>query len=131
MTKFLDGPAVDVVLGLRRAPLLLRVVQDRLGNWDALDQLEDEPKHGETVSVYVRVAGPWKARINRGRRAGGCVWLEGGEYRHLEPQPAVEILRRNGAWRDWASRDGRPLAERFVARCGGDRGVAGREESRS
>jgi len=43
MTRFLDGPAQGETLMLRRAPILLRVTRDPMGNFDGLDQLDDRP----------------------------------------------------------------------------------------
>lgn len=104
MTKFLDGPAADVVLLLGRAPHFLRAVQDAAGKWDALDQLTDEPRPDETVVVYELVRGPWRAHISRsvkGRRV--CSWHEGGEYRVLAEQPPDSIVRDRAKWRQWAA----------------------------
>lgn len=106
MTRFLDGPAVDVVLALRRAPVFLRAVRDResarVRDWDACDQLEDRPSPNETVVVYRRVSAPFRAHINRGRRHGGCMWVEAADYRVIDPQPDDATLRDNNAFRAWA-----------------------------
>lgn len=86
-----DGQADALVLHLRRLPVFVRVVQDvSSGEWDALDQLTDEPRDGERIAVYVR-AGYGHAR-GVGRFAG---------YRHVVlPEPVVEAgARSNGAWR--------------------------------
>lgn len=100
MTRFLDGPAEGTTLMLRRAPFLLRAVRDADGAWDALDQLEDQPKPDETIVVYRMVSGPSRMHVNRGRH--GCAWYEGGDYRVLEPQPADDVIRERDAWQRWA-----------------------------
>lgn len=111
MTKFLDGPAAETVLVLSRAPHYLRAVCDPAWTWDALDQITDTPAADETVVAYVMVAGPYSAHIQRsikGRRA--CQWLQGGEYRVVDPQPAEAVLRSTEQWRAWvAAQIGRPL----------------------
>ena len=56
MTTFIDGPAKGQHLALKRAPRFLRVVVAD-GKWDALDQIEDEPRPGELVYAY-EVHGP-------------------------------------------------------------------------
>ncbi len=103
MTKFLDGPAVNVVLMLQRAPRLLRVVRASGGEWDALDQVDDTPSDDEAITVYAMVAGPWRLHIDRSRKAGGSAWFWGGEFRALPEQPADAIVRNNAAWRAWAT----------------------------
>jgi hypothetical protein len=55
MIRFLDGPAEGVVLELRNAPEMLRVVRDPAGTWDALDAPGDEPRPDEKVFLYRRV----------------------------------------------------------------------------
>lgn len=103
MTKFLDGPAAGKVLDLRRAPLLLRVVIDRRGNVDALDQVDDVPHAGETIHVY-RLQGP-PQRVHlciRGKGRSGSGWREIGEYALNSEQPADEVARDNRRWRAWA-----------------------------
>lgn len=75
MIELIDGPANGVSLDLMRAPIMLRVVRDRAGNWDALDQLADEPKRGETIFLYRMVGNPLMSghidyRDKAGRRRG-------------------------------------------------------------
>lgn len=52
MTRFIDGPAEGVTLMLKRTPVYLRVVRNRQGKWDALDQLDDSPASDEEIFVY-------------------------------------------------------------------------------
>jgi len=102
--RFSDGPAQGVTFDLRRAPLLLRLVQGPV-KWDALDQPEDTPEPDETVHVYRMVPGTFSPVYVcvRGRNKGAGGRWESGEYRHV-PDAPVEDLRDNEAWRAWASR---------------------------
>lgn len=122
MTKFMDGPAAEVVLALRRAPQYLRAVCDPSGKWDALDQLDDAPADDERVVVYQMTAGPYHMHVQRrerGRRV--CGWYSGGEYRVLAEQPSDDVLRSNSRWRAWvAEQVGHPLNEDGTARSEGE-----------
>lgn len=99
MVKFLDGPAEGQVLALRRAPLLLRVVRDQAGEFDALDQLEDEPREGEAITVYRRIGEA--ARVHLKMRKGSG-WYQLAEYRVLPVQPLDQVARRREGWQAWA-----------------------------
>lgn len=101
MTRFLDGPAAGVVLSLKRAPLLLRVVRAVGGDWDALDQLADTAGPDEAITVYARASAPFSGHVNLGRK--GCVWFKAADYRVLAVQPADAAVRTNAAWRAWAT----------------------------
>lgn len=106
MVSFLDGPAKGVVLQLRRVPMLLRVVQDRGGAWDALDQLDDEPRRGESIHVYRRrddlQVGKYHLLTSRPRRAGsGWYWM--ASYCVLPEQPTDDQVRNTAAWQSWAT----------------------------
>jgi len=118
MIRFLDGPAAGVNLVLRRAPIMLRVVRSAAGEWDALDQLDDEPAAGEAVYVY-RLQGDagWMHidyRDKAGRRRGETRMT--GDYRYVEAQPGDQHTLTNAAWVAWcdANKD-RILAERAAA----------------
>lgn len=100
MTKFVNGPAVDVVLLLKRAPLFLRAVEDLTGKWDALDQLTDVARVDERIVVYRRSGPVMTAHVNMGRK--GCGWFMGAEYAVVEPQPDQAVLQNNTAYREWA-----------------------------
>ena len=53
MIQFLDGPAAGHPMRLRRAPIFLRVVVDeKTGEVDALDQINDSPRPGEAMHAY-------------------------------------------------------------------------------
>lgn len=100
MSRFLDGPAAGTSLLLKRAPQLLRVVQDTNSTFDALDQLHDTPALGERITVYERVTKPSTVHINAGRK--GCGWFQIAEYRAIDPQPADADVRVTIRWREWA-----------------------------
>ena len=106
MTRLLDGPAAGVELSLRRAPWLLRVVHDPDGEWDALDQLGDEPSPRERIFVYYRATAPTQVHVDyvRGKRSA---WYEFADYRVLPEQPEDEIVRSTEAWRAWCEGPGR------------------------
>lgn len=99
MITLLDGPAAGVKLTLRRAPVMLRVVESR-GSWDALDQLDDEPRRGEKVHVYLQVGQTTSVHIcARNRAASG--WFTIASYRHFPDQPGDAHTMTRQAWSDW------------------------------
>lgn len=103
MTRFLDGPAAGETLSLTRAPIMLRAVKGPKG-WDALDQLEDEPKANEAVTVYILVSEPRVMFIDGCTKGGGrrVGWREvGGDYRALAEQPGDAHTRTDAAWIAW------------------------------
>jgi len=106
MTEFTDGPAAGKVLLLRRHPLFLRVTRaeptgrQRVQQFDALDQLADEPREGETVFAYRRVAvseRPVHIRADRG--ASG--WYHRATYTLHDEQPDAETTRCRTRWQLW------------------------------
>jgi hypothetical protein len=103
MVTFRDGPAAGVILDLRRAPQLLRVVQSPAG-WDALDALDDSPQEDERITVYrldVSTLGRYHLLIRgRGRRGSG--WRMRADYWVLAQQPPDSDVRTTEAWREWA-----------------------------
>jgi hypothetical protein len=89
------------VLDLERTPRYLRVVHDsETWQWDALDQLDDEPKPTEKIFVYRR-GELARGFACRGRRGGGCRTFIDAEYSCLPVHPADADLRDNGKWRKW------------------------------
>ena len=102
MILFKDGPAADVALELCRAPLLLRAVQSKKGEWDALDQLKDEPTEDEVVVVYRRSSEPFVVHFSfrNGRGRDGKSILN-ATYQMVEGQPDDATLRDTKAWRAW------------------------------
>lgn len=108
MTKFVDGPAAGALVFLRRAPLFLRAVKGSVGDWDALDQVDDKPHADETIVAYRRRGDVFTAHVQRvvdGRRCGG--WYQGGEYFVVSTQPPDAVMRDNAEWRKWAESEGR------------------------
>lgn len=103
MTRLLDGPAAREVLMLRRAPRYLRVVfnpRKHHDQWDALDQLADEPAPHERLTAYVRVkVGGW-THI-KGSRRGASGFYPNAEYRGGRPQPDDATMRDRERWRAW------------------------------
>lgn len=102
-TTFEDGPARGARLSLGRSPILLRVVIDRTGTVDALDQVDDTPRPGEAIHVYVLAEKPGVCHIDyrdtQGRRRGE--WRSTGTY-HLAPiQPEDAVLRDTARWQAW------------------------------
>lgn len=106
MITFLDGPAAGETLQLRRVPLLLRVVQGRVGAWDALDQLDDEPRKTESIHVYRRRDDLGIGSIHlcgRGKARGASGRYYVCSYSVLPEQPADYEMRTNEAWAAWAT----------------------------
>lgn len=89
---FHGGPANGCNLMLRRAPALLRVVQIKTGKgieFDALDQLNDQPEPGELVSIY-KIRGQ-AGRVHlciRGKGRAQSGWYATAEYDCLIETPA-------------------------------------------
>lgn len=99
MTRFLSGPAAGRTLALRRAPRFLRVVECA-GNFDALDQLDDQPELTETIHVYEIKGEPGRMHIySRGPTPSG--WYAVADYEFLPDQPADAEVRTTEAWRAW------------------------------
>jgi hypothetical protein len=102
MSRFIDGPAAGVQLQLRRAPLMLRVVQNAQGKWDALDQPTDDANADEKIFVYRLTEKPTTYHLLvRGKNRGAGGWFMDGTYRLLVPQPDDVDVRLNGAWDRW------------------------------
>lgn len=106
MTRFQDGPAQGKTLMLRRAPIYLRVTE-LIGEFDALDQLNDQPEPGETLHCYVLAEAPGHIHINTGRKPGGG-FFPMALYRIVPEQPPQEIMRDNAKWRAWTNKQPRP-----------------------
>jgi hypothetical protein len=117
VSQFLDGPAADQSLMLRRAPFFLRVVQSRNGTWDALDQIDDEPKATEKLFVYVRVGGFTEMHLcARGGGKSAAGWYQLANYRLHEEQPDDATMRSRERWQAWCQEKGPPLSRSFVDR---------------
>ncbi len=86
--------------------MLLRVVQGRGGAWDALDQLDDEPKKSETIHVYRRRDDLTisKYHLLTGRRGrAGSGWFFTASYSAISEQPTDDQVRSAAAWQAWAT----------------------------
>jgi hypothetical protein len=109
---FLDGPAKGVELALRRVPKYLRVVRSCRGKWDALDQLDDEPRPREQIFVYVRRDDLPQSKmfVRASKRSLSGVWFT-CSYTFLQEQPEDFNVRTTWMWQQWASRQNstRPL----------------------
>jgi hypothetical protein len=101
MTRFLDGPAANKTLMLGRTPVFLRVVIDRDGTVDALNNLEDAPKPSEVCHAYQITGTPGWCHINRGGGRGGRYGV--ADYKLCTVQPSPEIMRDAGAWEIWVN----------------------------
>lgn len=106
MTRFQNGPAAGQVLMLKRCPVYLRVVVDGAGHWDALDQLDDTPKLGETLTAYVLVGQPGMCHINRGNGDSGFYPM--ADYIMCDSQPSQSIMRDPEQWAEWTEASGPP-----------------------
>ena len=85
---------------LRRAPRFLRVVEAG-GEFDALDQLHDQPRHGEKITVYVLTAFNGRAHVLRRGPGAQSGWYVMADYRVFSPQPPDDFVRRNESWQQW------------------------------
>lgn len=104
MTKFTDGPAAGVVLGLRRAPKFLRVVVNRFAEkpeFDALDQLTDRPEPNEVVYAYRQVK--YEGHVHVCRRPSGSGYFAIAEYVYIPEQPPADVLRNTAKWQAWVT----------------------------
>ncbi|RJP48772.1 MAG: hypothetical protein C4586_08655 [Anaerolineaceae bacterium] len=99
MTHFEDGPAKGETLMLKRSPIFLRVVEVN-GQWDALDQLDDEPAPHEKIYAYERIGEPGMVHINAGRK-GNSGWYPMAAYRFITDQPTDSAMLDSEAWRQW------------------------------
>ena len=100
MIVFDDGPAAGVSLQLRRAPLFLRVVIDKqTGEVDALDQLGDQPRLGETIHAYRRVTNELQYHMRACKDGSG--WYSSARYQLHDEQPADHVGRDRESWREW------------------------------
>lgn len=90
-------------LTLRRTPTYLRFVVTGT-DWatlDALDQLDDAPRPGETV-IAARKADESSIHFDgyrNGKRAGW--WERTASYEPVADQPPADVLRDTERWRAW------------------------------
>ena len=97
MTRFVDGPAKGKVLMLRRAPRFLRVTEEA-GQFDALDQLDDQPKPTEKLYAY-EITGTAGYAFVDGPKCRGRYAI--ASYHLVPQQPADEDMRTIARWHDW------------------------------
>lgn len=100
-SRFIGGPADKRMIGpFSPAPVMLRVVRDAEGNWDALNEPDDTPKPQEQVFVY---------RLNSIPRTGhaSCrprsksFWWSAADYVYHDVQPDRAVLADTERWRAW------------------------------
>lgn len=100
MTKFKDGPAAGQTLMLHRSPTFLRVVFDG-SKWDALDQIDDTPRAGETCFAYYITANHGWVHIKMARSGSGFYWR--ADYTFCAEQPPQALMRDTAAWQAWCT----------------------------
>lgn len=101
----LNHPLFRGILSLRRVPKFLRFTCTGIAscarNWDALDQLDDEPElHEQLLAGVFKSSG--KMHIDRtvgGRRVGE--WRTTVEYDVVDPQPLAALMRDRQQWQEW------------------------------
>lgn len=106
MTRFLDGPAIGKTLMLKRAPFFLRVTVSESREkktFDALDQLEDQPRPNEDLFVYEMVGKPGSCHVRCGN--GGSGFYMVADYKMVEVQPEDIILRDTAKWAEWVDQE--------------------------
>lgn len=123
MTTFKGGPADGQTLTLKRRPILLRVVQDNDGQFDALDMPDDEPRADEKVFVYILAktgaSGFLDGRDKQGKRWGTS--FAGGEYRICPFQPGEEEGLDRNRFVEWCESN-RAVAENLRAELRAENG---------
>ena len=100
MITFIDGPAKGIIMHLLRAPLLLRVTTSVTGEFDALDQVTDEPLPEEQIYVYRRQRKPNLVHVNGAKSVRG--FYLNTEYKYEPVQPPDHTMRNRTAWQQWA-----------------------------
>lgn len=110
MTRFDDGPAAGQVLMLKRSPKYLRVVRDKVGTWDALDQLGDSAESTESIWAYELAELRGHAFVD-GPKCHGCYPL--ANYRLALNPPTEEVMRDLNLWELWceARETGKPFLQ--------------------
>ena len=120
-TTFIDGSAAGTILRCARAPMMLRVVVGSDGAIDALDQLTDSPREGESVFVYMMKGPPeptgfWDGRDPKtNRRIGGP--FASVAYKLLPDQPSPDRLRTRDAWSSWCEENREKLQALYREWC--------------
>lgn len=99
ITTFIGGPAHGVTLTFKRHPPFLRVVCDRAGKFDVLDQLADTPGADETIHAYILAEKPKAMGMIDSKDYSGPFGR--ASYRFIEEQPDDAAMRDTQRWRDW------------------------------
>ncbi len=105
MTKFENGVAKGKILQLLRMPMpfFLRITEDKDGEIDALDMLDDEPKDSEKLYAYVKAKDDGTVHVDgrdkHGKRFGK--WYSCCTYRLYGEQPDDATLRGKDSWPKW------------------------------
>jgi hypothetical protein len=94
---------------LHRAVKFLRVVQNKSGVWDALDQPEDTPAPEETVFAYQITEKPGMCHIRSGKR-GASGFYAIATYRMCAEQPYDQVMRGMSLWQQWCAHQPDPCA---------------------
>lgn len=98
MITLIDGKVEGTYL-VKRAPIFLRaVIDERTGDKDVLNELDDEPRPTEKVYIYKLFDDTSPVHLNFGGGKGGFYVM--GKYRHL-PDVDGETLRETEVWRAW------------------------------
>jgi hypothetical protein len=108
--RFINGPAAGVDIDLRRAPIMLRVVRSRYGNWDALDQPHDEAQSTESIYVY-RMIGQANWYHCRSSKRSISGFHATATYEFLPEQPPDHCIRTTKAWAEWCDSNKEQLLE--------------------
>lgn len=102
MTTFIDGPAQNTALTLKRTVKFLRVTQLN-DHFDALDQPNDTPLPQESITAYRPKLHLGNCHINAGRGRSGFYPIN--QYQLVSPQPPDEILRDESKWSHWCHKN--------------------------
>jgi hypothetical protein len=110
MIEFFDGPAKGTKLNLKNTPVCLRVVINKNGIVDALDQKEDAPRSDESVYAYRIIDGTDITTFLCGGKKGCCI-NKSALYKMVKDQPSDEVMRNLGIWIDWVEEKERDLTK--------------------
>lgn len=117
MIRFHDGPADGATLDLKRCPVLLRATFEQTlcgaDGFDALDQVDDEPRPDEQIAVYLLRARPTTAHVLYSKPRGGRrgAWLLTADYDYYGVQADDAVLRDNERWRAWCREQAEVLGD--------------------
>jgi hypothetical protein len=106
MMRFVDGPAVGVMLQMRLTPIVLRAVKNPRAQksetvWDCLNEPGDVAKPHEEIYVYILAGRPQSVHLCCSPRSRSG-WYSIGVYRQLTVDPPDDAtMRDNQRWSDW------------------------------